>query len=100
MADSKSDKNLRQRKDSVPGRVLEGGRRVLQNAKRQSSSETGNLKTVFPGSQDVKLARSSEALQGMFPSKPLNKRRASQRGDKVQRRVHLASPGAARHPRY
>ena len=25
VADSKSDKNLRQRKDSVPGRVLEGG---------------------------------------------------------------------------
>lgn len=34
VADSKSDKKLRQRKDSVPGRVLEGGRRVLQNAKR------------------------------------------------------------------
>lgn len=35
----------------------------------KGSSETGNLKTVFPGSQDAKLARSSEALQEMFSPK-------------------------------
>lgn len=70
VADSKSDKNLRQRKDSVPGHVLEGGQRVLQNAKRRRFFRNRKPQNhVFPGSQDAKLERSSEALWGMFPPK-------------------------------